>query len=145
MKIWGVWVNHFHIKSLWFFYFIPCFWKLLQFSSMLLTSLERIQLLNNRLNPQSKISSASLSGRFPFGYTQWSEEVGYLLRIFDLNSLLDCHPVLPTFRWILSTTENQDTLQPLNEAVIQSTPYQDDQSQYLPIFKFSNNFIYLYI
>jgi len=31
-----------YIDSPWFRYFIPCRWKLLQFSSMLLTSIERV-------------------------------------------------------------------------------------------------------
>ena len=111
-----------HINSLWFVDFILCFRKLLRFSLNVINIVEA-NTTSKQIPYPSKIGLfGQFTGRLPFGYSQWSEKVGFFFNLYESNSHMKCLSVLPTFRWILSTIENRDTLQPSSESCCSVNP-----------------------
>ena len=135
MKFWGCE----NAISHWFtliYYFISRFRKLLRFSSMLLTSFERIQLLTNCLNPQRRFVQPVLREiSFQVLPMKWKSRLLSQVVLTQTPSRIVILKT-PTFRCWFSTIEDWDTLQAFNKTrySVNST----ERCTTSPLYQFSN-------
>ena len=113
----------FRIDSPWFRFFIPCRWKLLQFSSMLLTSIERVPPLSPSVLALMERLIRPVCRRTSFRVPPMKRKSRLFLVVYEPNSIIHCHATLPSFRWMLLHHEGIRILyNPLPKVVVRSTP-----------------------